>query len=131
MEERKNNKTNLSEVEIAYNVLKGSGQAKNFRELMQQVFDSKGMTAENPQLMAAIHTQINLDNRFVFLGQGSWGLKEWTQGKVVRRSVPASAAGRSVPVRRRSLQDELEYEDAEFNESYDNTSADEDDGWEE
>lgn len=130
MEEYKNINPNGSEVDIAYRVLKTAGEPKNFRELMQMVFTIKNIPLDNHQLMAAVHTQINLDNRFSFLGQGNWGLKEWTQSKVVRRNVYPST-GRAVPVRRRSLQDEIEYEDGEYNE-YDKTAVDEeDDDWDE
>lgn len=131
MEEYKDINPSQSEVEVAYRVLKAKGEPKYFRELMQIVFAIKNIPLDNPQLMAAIHTQFNLDNRFVFLGQGSWGLKEWTQSKVVRRNIYPSAPGRAVPVRRRSLQDEIEYEDGEYNE-YDKTTPDEEeDEWEE
>lgn len=119
----------LAETELAYQILKASGEAKNFRDLMQQVFAVKSIPFDNHQLMAAIHTQINLDNRFAFLGQGNWGLREWTQGRVVRRTVPI--LGRNTPIRRRSLQDEMEYEDGEYNDSYDSTANEEEDEWEE
>lgn len=130
MEEYKNINPNASEVDIAYKVLKIAGEPKNFRELMQMVFTIKNIPLDNHQLMAAVHTQINLDNRFAFLGQGNWGLKEWTQSKVVRRNVYPST-GRPAPVRRRSLQDEIEYEDGEYNE-YDKANLEEDDDdWDE
>lgn len=121
----------MSEVDILYQILRKAGQGQSFRELMQQVCLIKGIPANDPQLMAAVHTQINLDNRFAFLGQGSWGLKEWSQGKVVRRNISV-AANRTVPFRRRSLQEELEAEDSEFaNNQYENQNLDEEDEWEE
>jgi len=27
--------------------------------------------------MAGIHTELNLDGRFIHVGKGVWGLKEW------------------------------------------------------
>jgi len=120
----------LSEVEITYQILKSEGQGVNFRELMNQVCAIKGIAPDNHQLMAAVHTQINLDNRFVFLGQGKWGLKEWAQGKVVRRNLTFATAGRTIPYRHRSLQDEIDYEEIEMKESFENTAdSDEDDEW--
>lgn len=121
----------LSEVEVVYQIIKNSGEAKTFRELIHEVFAIKDIALDNHQLMAAIHTQMNLDNRFVFLGQGNWGLKEWSQGKVVRRNINPAALGRTVPFRRRSLTDELEYEDSEFTETYENAASEDEDEWEE
>jgi len=120
----------LSEVDIAYQILKKSGSGKNFRELMQQVCAIKGINPDNPQLMAAFHTQINLDNRFAYQGQGNWGLKEWTQAKVVRRNI-SYAASRPVPFRRRSLQDEIEHDESEYSEAYDLMPAEDEEEWEE
>lgn len=121
---------NLSEVEIAYKILKAKGETLNFRELMQIVFSIKNNSLDNPQLLAAVHTQLNLDNRFSFLGQGNWGLREWSQGKVVRRNIYPSSAGRLV-VRRRSLQVEIEYEDGEYNDYEKPVLDEDDDDWEE
>lgn len=123
-----------SEIDIAYLILKENGQGLSFRELMQQIGALKGISADNPQLMAAVHTQINLDNRFLFLGQGSWGLKEWTQGKVIRRSLShASSSARTIPFQRRSLDDEVDTSENEYtnNSNYDNNQTDDDDGWDE
>jgi len=92
-QETKNSKSidpKLSETEIAYLILKYASQGKNLRELMQEVFIIKGCLADS-QMMAAVHTEMTLDSRFNLLGQGSWGLKEWTQKKIVKRN--ASRAG--------------------------------------
>lgn len=121
----------ISEIDLFYQILKRNGQGQSFRELMQQVCEIKGISADNPQLMAAVHTQINLDNRFAFLGQGSWGLKEWSQNKINRRTISyANASGRTVPFQHRSLQDEIDTNDSEFN-NYDSNSIEDEDEWEE
>ena len=130
MEELKEIDPRLSEVEIAYRILKMSGKEKNFRDLMQQVCEIKGISADDPQLMAAVHTQINLDNRFSFQGKGIWGLKEWAPAKVIRRNI-TFVPGARIPFRRRTLQDEIEYEEVETIENYDSSSLDEEEDWEE
>lgn len=120
----------LSEVELAYRILKLSGKETNFRDIMQQVCEIKGISADNPQLMAAVHTQINLDNRFSFQGKGVWGLKEWTPTKVIRRNITFPPGAR-IPFRRRTLQDEIEYEETEVVENYDNHTLEDEDDWDE
>ncbi len=131
MEELRDINPKQSEVEIAYQILKSGGQGKNFRALMEQVLAIKGSPLDNHLLMAAVHTQINLDNRFHFLGQGVWGLREWTQGKVVRRAISHGHNGRAVPFYRRSLTDEIEYEDGEYKGNYESVVTEEDEEWEE
>lgn len=32
---------------------------------------------DKAHIMAGIHTEINLDGRFIHVGQGVWGLREW------------------------------------------------------
>jgi DNA-directed RNA polymerase subunit delta len=113
MEKVENIDSALPEVEIAYALLKlSNNQGRNLRELMQEVFAIKGMPLDNPQNMAAVHTEITLDNRFNFLGQGNWGLKEWTQEKIVRRNI-SHAGMRSLVFHRRSIQDEFDCEEKE------------------
>ena len=132
MEELKDINPKQAEVEIAYQILKSHGQGINFRELMHQVCSIKGISPENHQLLASVHTQLNLDNRFSFLGQSNWGLKEWAQGKVVRRNLTFATAGRTIPYRHHSLQDEIDYDEVDLKDKFDNSSNDEeDDQWEE
>ena len=130
MEEFRDIDPRLSEVEMAYRILKIYGKEKNFRDIMRTVCEIKGIPVDNPQMMAAIHTQINLDNRFAFQGKGVWGLKEWAPSKVVRRNI-SFPPGARIPFRRRTLQDEIEYEETETIENYDNHTLDEEDDWEE
>lgn len=67
-----------SEVDLAYEILKQGHQAMYFRDLINAVLSMKnqGMQAA-AQLMAQVHTQINMDSRFIHMGKGMWGLAEW------------------------------------------------------
>jgi len=127
MEELESINPSLSEVDIIYQVLKGSAdhQGKKLKELLQAVFQIKGWSMDDHQKMAAIHTQLILDNRIVNLGQGLWGLKEWSQAKVVRRNL--SYGSRTIPYRRRSLLDEVEEKDSlDKYDKYDTLDGDDD-----
>lgn len=131
MEELSGIDPNLSEVEIVYQLLKSSNnQSRNLRELLQQAFTIKGLPLNDPQKMAAVHTEIILDHRFTSLGQGNWGLKEWTQEKIVRRTASRVGAHTS-PIYRRSLLDEINDEGKEVPDKYDDFSFAEDEEWEE
>ncbi|OUQ90342.1 DNA-directed RNA polymerase subunit delta [Brevibacillus brevis] len=65
-------------VDIAYEILRKTNRTYNFRELMNELVAVRKLTDE--QLMAIIaqvYTEINIDGRFVCLGDNVWGLKRW------------------------------------------------------
>lgn len=72
---------NLTDVDLAYYLLKQSGKPQYYKELIIDVLTSKGQisAADNVQvsLLSGIYTQITLDSRFIHLGKGVWGLGEW------------------------------------------------------
>ncbi|MFY9175078.1 MAG: DNA-directed RNA polymerase subunit delta [Peptococcia bacterium] len=118
------------DADLVYQILKADGKPKKFRDLVQQVFAIKNISSDNHQLMANIHTQIILDSRFVSLGQSTWGLKEWKKDKVVRREYdPTDLLAPRTP-RRRSLEDEIELEEGDFQDLDDIASFDDED-WDE
>ncbi len=92
----------MSVTDVAYAVLKNRRQPLHFKELIAEVMRIKAIGQENPgRMIAQMHTEINLDSRFVHLGGGEWGLREWQikkQGKIVRIVDPNP---RPAPVRRR------------------------------
>lgn len=64
--------------EIAYRLLKNAGQPQHYRDLFAEVLKIKGWENENAaRLMAKIHTEVNMDARFWYKGNGVWGLREW------------------------------------------------------
>ena len=65
-------------VDIAYEILLETNRTYNFRELIDELVKVRNMT--NEQLMsiiAQVYTEINIDGRFVCLGDTVWGLKRW------------------------------------------------------
>lgn len=68
----------LSDVDAAYQVLAEKGSPMYFRDLIGKVLEGKGRpVASVAHAMAEVHTQINMDSRFVHVGKGTWGLAEW------------------------------------------------------
>lgn len=67
----------MSVGDIAYQILKIKGEPIYFRELIGQVLSIKPVNG--PDLghqMALVHTELNLDNRFVHIGSGMWFLRD-------------------------------------------------------
>lgn len=64
--------------EIAHQLLRNIGQATHYRELFSAVLKIKGWEGDNTaRLMAKIHTEVNMDARFWYRGNGLWALREW------------------------------------------------------
>lgn len=67
----------MSVADIAYQILKAKGRPVYFRDLIGQVLSVTSIQgADLGHQMSAVHTELNLDNRFVFLGKGMWGIRE-------------------------------------------------------
>ena len=65
-------------VDLAYRILKERKTDVYFRDLLSEVLTAKMVPSYlMMQAMAELHTQINMDSRFAFKGQGKWGLTEW------------------------------------------------------
>lgn len=77
----------MSEADLAHAILKDNGSPIYFNELFEQVMAIKPvMGTDKARRMAGIHTELNLDSRFIYVGQGVWGLREWMPGKRIEAS---------------------------------------------
>jgi DNA-directed RNA polymerase subunit delta len=67
----------LRPVDIAYDVLRDHGQPLLVHDLIERVLER---LQEEPEArrMAQIYSDINLDVRFVYRGNGLWGLRDWS-----------------------------------------------------
>ena len=96
-------------VDLAYRILKERKTEVYFRDLLNEVLAAKMVPSYlKMQAMAELHTQINMDSRFAFRGQGKWGLTEW---------VPLPrAAGRSEETEGTVLDEEVQLRRAKLSE---------------
>lgn len=68
----------MAMVDLAFRYLTESKKPYNFNELYSELSQLKGLTeVETKSLIAQIYTEINLDGRFICLGDNQWGLKRW------------------------------------------------------
>jgi len=103
----------VSEVELAYKILQKIGKAMYFRDLITEVLEMKGRRIHSvSHAMAEVHTQINMDSRFVHMGKGMWGLVEWSPERLSGRSASEKEEGvkTSSTVRRQKLFEEIQQE---------------------
>lgn len=68
----------MSMVDIAYEILQSTNKPYQYRELLQEIATIKGMSDEEmANVIAQLYTEVNIDGRFVCVGQGQWGLRRW------------------------------------------------------
>ena len=67
----------LRPVDIAYDVLRDSGQPLLVHDLIERVLERMNQEPE-ARRMAQIYSDINLDVRFVYRGDGMWGIRDWS-----------------------------------------------------
>jgi len=109
----KENGKQASEVDLAHEVLAQEGRALYFRDLITKVLEKKeDQNLFLPHAMAEVHTQINMDSRFVYMGKGMWGLHEWVpqRGSAAQEENTAANAGVS-GLRREKLLAEIQQQD--------------------
>ncbi|WP_096181257.1 DNA-directed RNA polymerase subunit delta [Effusibacillus lacus] len=65
-------------VDIAYEVLKEANKPFYYRDLLQAVANIRGLSEEEIQsVIAILYTELNIDGRFLSIGNNTWGLKRW------------------------------------------------------
>ncbi len=89
----------LSVADIAYRILKDRREPIKYRELVEQVLELRGLRpGQNPaKTKARIHTEINIDSRFVNQGKGLCGLREWTVKPPAYKVLEVSTGDRPKP----------------------------------
>lgn len=88
-------KAKLTEADIACEVLRDHGTPLNYLVLIEKVLNRLGIPQEAVRI-AAVLTQINLDARFVFQGNGEWGLKVWVPTKSHKKGSSISMINKGI-----------------------------------
>jgi DNA-directed RNA polymerase subunit delta len=99
----------MSEVDLAHKMLHDAGRAMYFRDLIGKVLEAKGDPVHSPaHAIAEIHTQINMDSRFMHVGKGMWGLAEWMPQRGNRYMEDSSGVPADPKLRRERLLEEIQ-----------------------
>lgn len=64
-------------IDRVYDFLAGKKQAMNFYDLANGVIPSDIEGEERIDVLARLYTTMNIDGRFLAVGQNFWGLKDW------------------------------------------------------
>lgn len=68
----------MSMIELASELLQTKKQAIAFQDIMEEITTALGLTeAEVKEKIAQFYTDLNVDGRFISLGENRWGLRAW------------------------------------------------------
>jgi DNA-directed RNA polymerase subunit delta len=68
----------MSLIEVAYEILKSYNQPMYYRDILKEVARLKGLSEQQAlAVIAQLYTEVNIDGRFVCLGNNVWALKRW------------------------------------------------------
>jgi DNA-directed RNA polymerase subunit delta len=82
----------FSLIELAYEFLNNSKQPIAFNDLVNEIATAAGTSAEEIRTrLAQFYTDMNIDGRFLALGENRWGLRVWYPVDTVEEEVVTSA----------------------------------------
>ncbi|PEY33986.1 DNA-directed RNA polymerase subunit delta [Bacillus cereus] len=68
----------LSMIEVVHSVLEDKRQATSFNDLVQEIAQVLGLSQEQVAAkIAQFYTDLNIDGRFINLGENRWGIRSW------------------------------------------------------
>jgi DNA-directed RNA polymerase subunit delta len=111
----------MSMVEIAFEILQNEKQPIQFYDLVKQIAEIKGLSktaVENR--IAYFYTDMNIDGRFVSLGDNKWGLKTWYP---VESSEEELGATNKPTKRKKASADDYDFEEDFDDEDFDELEA--------
>lgn len=125
----------MSFIEIAFEYLKDSKQPVAFNELMKEISAALGFTDEEIKArIAQFYTDLNIDGRFLAVGENRWGLRTWYPVDTVEEDVVTAVkpkkkkAKKVVDEDESDLDEDLDFEDLDdFDDDTDLLDDDDDD----
>ncbi|TCP23007.1 DNA-directed RNA polymerase subunit delta [Scopulibacillus darangshiensis] len=116
-------------LEKVFEALQSNKQPKTFYELADQVFTEDITDEEKAEELARLYTNMNIDGRFLSIGDNFWGLKRWYPIEQREEDVAVTLA----PKRKKKKQeddfddyDELDEDIDELNDDFDDPEASDD-----
>lgn len=120
----------MSLIEMAYELLNSQKQPASFKEIMDEITATLGLTEEEVRAkIAQFYTDLNIDGRFLSLGENRWGLRVWYPVDQSEEEVITPTKPKKKKKAKKVLDEDLEFEedDDEDDIDYDDILADEDD----
>jgi DNA-directed RNA polymerase subunit delta len=111
----------MSMIEMAYESLKIRKQPVHFNEIVDEIAAAAGLTADQVRTrIAQFYTDLNIDGRFISLGENKWGLRVWYPVDTVEEDNYQVAAAKPKKKKAKKAVAELDdYEELEEEADYD------------
>lgn len=95
------NKEELSMIEVAHAILENKGSIVDFADLLVTIQEYLGFNdSELETRMTRFYTDINIDGRFISLGDNRWGLRAWYAIDEIDEEIITSAEEEETPKRK-------------------------------
>lgn len=78
----------MSEVDVAYQILTEAGKDNfiYYKDLILDILKKKGKSLQKESAaISEVYTMINMDSRFQYHENGTWGLTEWNPPEIKKR----------------------------------------------
>ncbi len=114
-------------IEVVHSVLEDKRQATSFHDLVQEIAQVLGLTQEQVAAkIAQFYTDLNIDGRFINLGENRWGIRSWYPYEQIDEEILPQPK----PKKKRKVEEEEDFDDYEEDEDdfdSEDDSEDEDD----
>ncbi len=116
----------LSLIEMAYEFLKNSKQPISFHDLVDEISAAADISEQEIRTrLAQFYTDINIDGRFISLGENRWGLRVWYPVDTAEEEVVTSVKPKKKKAKKVVDEEDLDIE--EFDEQDEEDFEDNDD----
>jgi DNA-directed RNA polymerase subunit delta len=132
-------------IELAHEIMTDKKQAVTFQELLKEItslLEISGSKAKSR--MVQFYTDLNIDGRFIALGDNRWGLREWYPvDQIEEETVPTMKSSKKKKAKKKveedldldefddldeeDLDDDLDYDDLDDTDDDDDLTEDDDD----
>jgi DNA-directed RNA polymerase subunit delta len=104
----------MSLIEIAYELLVEKNHAVSFNDIMDEVSSLSGLTDQQVKAkIAQFYTELNIDGRFLAIGENQWGLRVWYPVDQVVEEIVNPAKAKKKKKAKKVVEEELAFDDPE------------------
>ncbi|OCA82469.1 DNA-directed RNA polymerase subunit delta [Bacillus sp. FJAT-27225] len=115
----------MSMIEMAYELLKNKKQTLAFNEIIDEIAKASDLSKDQVRSrIAQFYTDLNIDGRFISLGENKWGLRVWYPVDTVEEEQVHAAKPKKKKAKK-VLDDDLDdYEELEDEAEFDDFAED-------
>lgn len=107
-------------IDLTYEILLSKKEAMTFKEIWNEICDILSLSEEEAkEKIAQFYTDLNIDGRFLPLGENRWGLQDWYPIEQVEEDFVTSTKKKKKGKKPVQMDDDLDMEDYDETEDED------------